>query len=56
MKFTRNLLFLLIVVIISCGETPKETEKESSKSSMIDGFWKRTGIVQYVNGTPVDTL
>ena len=40
----------------SCGETTKNKAIAKDESSMIEGFWKRTGMVQFVNGKPVDTL
>ncbi len=45
----------LILTILSCAEGPKEENKSETKFP-IEGFWNRKGTVQFVNGTPVDTL
>ena len=45
----------LILSILSCAEGPKEENKSETKIP-IEGFWERKGTVQFVNGTPVDTL
>ena len=50
------MLTLIILLAISCGEAPKDKTNTPDESSMIEGFWKRTGMVQFVNGKPVDTL
>ena len=56
MKLTKSLSSLIILLAISCGEAPKDKANTPDESSMIEGFWKRTGMVQFVNGKPVDTL
>ena len=45
----------LILSILSCAEGPKKENKSETKIP-IEGFWERKGTVQFVNGTPVDTL
>ena len=56
MKFIKTFATLIILLAISCGEAPKDKANTTDESSMIEGFWKRTGMVQFVNGKPVDTL
>jgi len=56
MKFTSYLSLIVIVATTSCGETTKNKAITKDDSSTIEGFWKRTGMVQFVNGKPVDTL
>ena len=56
MKFKTSLLLISIIAFMSCGETPKDKVKSEAKSPIEEGFWKRTGMVQFVNGKPVDTL
>ena len=48
------LFFLISILIISCG-SPKKEIGDSYKND-IEGFWFRTGSIQYVNGIAVDTL
>ena len=56
MKFIKSFAILIILLAISCGEAPKDKANMPDESSMIEGFWKRTGMVQFVNGKAVDTL
>jgi len=56
MSILKNLMILFIIIFASCGETPKKEIQESNSSPNIEGFWKRTGMIQIVNGQPVDTL
>lgn len=56
MKFIKSFAILIILLAISCSEAPKDKASTTDESSMIEGFWKRTGMVQFVNGKPVDTL
>ena len=56
MKFIKTFATLIILLAISCGDAPKDKTNTPDESSMIEGFWKRTGMVQFVNGKPVDTL
>ena len=56
MKFIKTFATLIILLAISCGEAPKDKTNTPDESSMIEGFWKRTGMVQFVNGKAVDTL
>lgn len=56
MKFIKTFATLIILLAISCGEAPKDKANMPDESSMIEGFWKRTGMVQFVNGKAVDTL
>ena len=56
MKFIKILGLLSILLVVSCGEAPKDKLNTTDESSLIEGFWKRTGMVQFVNGKPVDTL
>ena len=56
MKFIKTIAILIILLAISCGEAPKDKTNTPDESAMIEGFWKRTGMVQFVNGKPVDTL
>ena len=56
MKFIKILSSLFILLVMSCGEAPKDKLNTIDESSLIEGFWKRTGMVQFVNGKPVDTL
>ena len=55
MKFRVSFLLASVIVFMSCGETPKDKIKSEAKFP-IEGFWERKGTVQFVNGTPVDTL
>ena len=56
MTFSHYLFLFGIVAFLSCGETAKNGAIAKDESSIIEGFWKRTGMVQFVNGVPVDTL
>ena len=56
MKLSNYLFLFGIVAFLSCGETAKNEAIAKDESSIIEGFWKRTGMVQFVNGVPVDTL
>ena len=56
MRTLRYLIVLFLAFIISCGDSPEKDVAKDESSSMIEGFWKRTGMVQYVNGVAVDTL
>ena len=55
MKFKASFLLTSIIAFMSCGETSKDKVKSEAKYP-IEGFWERKGTVQFVNGTPVDTL
>ena len=48
------LFFLISFLIISCGSPQKEIGDSYKKD--IEGFWLRTGTIQYVNGVAVDTI
>ena len=48
------LIFLISFLIISCGPSQKEIGDSYKKD--IEGFWLRTGTIQYVNGVAVDTI
>ncbi len=54
MHYIRNFTIVLILLLVSCGEAPKENTSETKLP--IEGFWERKGTIQFVNGTPVDTL
>tara|TARA_B100001769_G_C22017147_1_gene546623 strand:- start:143 stop:1075 length:933 start_codon:yes stop_codon:yes gene_type:complete len=56
MSILKNLIILFIIFFVSCVETAKKETQESNSSPNIEGFWKRTGMVQYVNGVAVDTM
>ena len=43
MKFIKSFAILIILLAISCGEAPKDKANMPDESSMIEGFWKRTG-------------
>ncbi len=46
--------FLISILIFSCGSPKKEIGDSYKKE--IEGFWFRTGTIQYVNGVAVDTI
>ncbi len=48
------IFFLISFLIISCGSPQKEIDDSYKKD--IEGFWFRTGTIQYVNGVAVDTM
>jgi len=48
------LFFSISILIISCGSPKKEIGDSYKKD--IEGFWFRTGTIQYINGVAVDTL
>ena len=55
LNYSIKLLFFLIsILIISCGSPQKEIGDSYKKD--IEGFWLRTGTIQYVNGVAVDTI
>ena len=54
MKFIKTFATLFILLAISCSEAPKD-QQIADETSMIEGF-ERAGMVQFVNGKPVDTL
>ena len=56
MKFIKIFFTSIILMVSSCVESTKEKANPKDESSMIEGFWRRTGMVRYVNGKPVDTL
>ena len=56
MSISKNIILFSLFVFFSCGEAPKNEIQDSNSSPSIEGFWKRTGMVQYVNGVAVDTM
>ena len=56
MSTAKTVTIFSLILFFSCGEAPKKDIQESNSSPGIEGFWKRTGMVQYVNGVAVDTM
>jgi hypothetical protein len=56
MSIVKKLIIFSIILFISCGENSKKDTVKVPKNKGIEGFWKRTGMIQIVNGQPVDTL
>ncbi len=56
MNISKVITIFSLTLLFSCGEATKKEVQESNSSPSIEGFWKRTGMVQYVNGVAVDTM
>ncbi len=56
MNISKVITIFSLILFLSCGEAPKKEIQDSNSSPSIEGFWKRTGMVQYVNGVAVDTM
>ncbi|MDB4063493.1 hypothetical protein N9848_03460 [Flavobacteriaceae bacterium] len=56
MSIAKKLIIFSVILFVSCGETPKKDTVKPPETEGIEGFWKRTGMVQYVNGVAVDTM
>jgi hypothetical protein len=56
MSISKSIILFSLFLFFSCVETPKKEIQDSNSSPSIEGFWKRTGMVQYVNGVAVDTM
>jgi hypothetical protein len=56
MGILKKIIILSLILLVSCGENSKKDNAKAQKNLGIEGFWKRTGMVQYVNGVAVDTM
>ena len=56
MSISKSIILFSLFLFFSCVETSKKEIQDSNSSPSIEGFWKRTGMVQYVNGVAVDTM
>ena len=56
MSILKSIILFSLLLFYSCAENQKKEDTSDNITPQIDGFWKRTGMIQIVNGQPVDTL